>query len=312
MRAFFLYLARREGLKNFALKFRFFRETASRFIAGETLEDAIRAVQRANRQKIRGTLDLLGENTLSREDAHRAGEELIRAQDSIYLEQADCNLSIKLTQLGLNLDRHFCEQNLIRIAKHARSLGNFVRVDMEDSSCTDRTLEIVERAHALLGNVGTVIQAYLYRSERDIIQMIGKGIRIRLVKGAYREPDDIAYRRKKDTDANFVKLMEMLLQSGTHPAIATHDVSIIRSAKDFIQSEKIPKDSFEFQMLYGIRRDLQQQLVREGYNVRLYIPYGSQWYPYFMRRLAERPANVAFLVRNLFMERKHSRHDIQN
>ena len=304
MRAFFLYLARREGFKHFVLKFRFFRKTASRFIAGDTLDDAIRAIQLANRRKISSTLDLLGENTQSREDAARTCEELIRVQDRIHMEQADCNLSIKLTQLGLKLDPDSCEQNLVRIAKHAQGLGTFVRVDMEDSSCTDRTLEIVGRAYGLLGNVGTVIQAYLYRSEDDVPRMLSKGIRIRLVKGAYREPESVAYRRKKDTDANFVKLMKMLLQRGVYPAIATHDVSIIRAAKEFVRSNRIPKDSFEFQMLYGIRRDLQYQLVRDGYNVRLYIPYGSHWYPYFMRRLAERPANVAFLVRNLFMERK--------
>jgi len=304
MRSFFLYLARREGFKNFALNFRFFRNTAARFFAGDTLDDAIRAIQQADRRKIRSTLDLLGENTLSRADANRTTEELISTQNRLHLEQADCNLSIKLTQLGLQLDPDFCEQNLIRIAKHARELGTFVRVDMEDSSWTDQTLKIVDRVFGLQGNVGTVIQAYLYRSEQDVIRMIDKGIRIRLVKGAYREPESIAYRRKKDTDTNYIKLMEMLLKSSTYPAIATHDTSIIQAAKEFVQSKKIPKDSFEFQMLYGIRRDLQNQLIQEGYNVRLYIPYGGQWYPYFMRRLAERPANVIFLIRNLFIEKK--------
>ena len=311
MRSLFLYLARREGFKNFALHFGFFRNAASRFIAGDTLDDAIRTVQAANRRKIRGTLDLLGENTLSRDDARQACEELIRAQDRIHLERADCNLSIKLTQLGLNLDRDLCEQNLVQIASHAESVGNFVRVDMEDSSCTDRALDIVDRTHTLAGNVGTVIQAYLYRSEKDLLRMIGRGIRIRLVKGAYREPKDIAYSRKKDTDANYLKLMTFLLQNGNYPAIATHDASIIQAAKELAQTRKIPKDSFEFQMLYGIRRDLQSQLAGEGYNVRLYIPYGSHWYPYFMRRLAERPANVLFLIRNLFME-KNRKHDRRN
>ena len=304
MRAFFLYLARREGFKNFALRFKFFRNTASRFIAGDDLDDAIRVVKQVNRRKMTGTLDLLGENTLTSEDAHTACEELIRAQDRIHKERADCNLSVKLTQIGLNLDPAFCEQNLVRIAGHAKSLGNFVRVDMEDSNCTDRTLEIVERTCGKLGNVGTVIQSYLFRSERDTVRMMEKGIRIRIVKGAYREPGNIAYQREKDTDANFVKLMRALLEKGTYPAIATHDTAIIQAAKEFVRSGNIPKDSFEFQMLYGIRRDLQHQLVRDGYNVRVYIPYGAQWYPYFMRRLAERPANVTFLVRNLFMERR--------
>jgi proline dehydrogenase len=304
MRTIFLYLARREGFKNFALKFRFFRNTALRFIAGDTLDDAIRAVRQAELSGIKSTLDLLGENTSSREDAERACDALIHAQKRMHHECADCNLSIKLTQLGLNQDQDFCEQNLARIAEHARSINHFIRVDMEDSSCTDNTLEIVDRTYTLFENVGTVIQSYLYRSEQDLTRMIHRGIRIRLVKGAYREPDTIAYRRKKDTDANFVKLMKILLESRNYPAIATHDPSIITAAKEFARSHKIPKESFEFQMLYGIRRDLQQQLAREGYNVRLYIPYGSHWYPYFMRRLAERPANVIFLIRNLFIEKR--------
>ncbi len=304
MRAFFLYLARRESFKNFALNFKFFRNTASRFIAGDTLDDAIQAVKQANRRGIMGTLDLLGENTLTQEDAHSAREELIQAQDRIDKERANCNLSIKLTQLGLNLNPVFCEQNLVRIAEHAKNLDNFVRVDMEDSSCTDRTLEIVERTYRNLGNVGTVIQAYLYRSERDAVALVEKGIRIRLVKGAYREPEEIAFRRKKDTDANYVKIMKRLLESGTYHAIATHDTSIIQTALEFVRTKKIPRNRFEFQMLYGIRRDMQQKLASEGYNVRVYIPYGARWYPYFMRRLAERPANVIFLLRNLLSERK--------
>ena len=304
MRAFFLYLARKEGFKNFALRFRFFRGTAARFIAGDSLDDAIRVVKQTNRLKLKGTLDLLGEYTRTPEDARAACEELIRVQDRIHGERADCNLSIKLTQIGLKLDPAFCERNLAQIAEHAKDLGNFVRVDMEDSSCTDHTLEIVERTCREMGNVGTVIQAYLYRSERDTVRMMEKGIRIRLVKGAYREPDNIAFRRKKETDANYIQLMKALLENGTYPAIATHDVRIIQAAKEFVQIRNIPKDSFEFQMLYGIRRDLQQQLGRDGYNVRVYIPYGAHWYPYFMRRLGERPANVIFLVRNLFMERR--------
>ena len=223
-------------------------------------------VKQANRRKIKGTLDLLGENTLTPEDARTACKELIRAQDRMDKERADCNLSIKLTQIGLNLDPLFCEQNLVRIAEHAKNLGNFVRVDMEDSTCTDRTLEIVERTYRNLGNVGTVIQAYLYRSEWDAVRMVKKGIRIRLVKGAYREPEGVAFRRKKETDANYVKLMKVLLENGTYPAIATHDGSIIQAAKEFVQSKNIPKESFEFQMLYGIRRDLQRLLARDGYN----------------------------------------------
>jgi proline dehydrogenase len=303
VRALLLYLARQEGIKNFALKFRPFRNTALRFIAGETLDDAVRAVRFANRQKISGTLDLLGENTLLREDADRSCAEVIGILDRIRTEELDCNVSVKLTQLGLNVDSTCCEQHLVRIVSHARSLGNFIRTDMEDSSCTDRTLDIVERTHARLGNVGTVIQTYLYRSEKDVERLLKNNIRIRLVKGAYLEPESVAYPKKKDTDANFIKLMKVLLKSDAYHAIATHDANIISATRDFARSEKIPKVHFEFQMLYGVRRDLQQELAREGYNVRAYIPYGRQWYSYYMRRLAERPANVAFIIRSLLKEK---------
>jgi proline dehydrogenase len=303
VRALLLYLARQDGFKNFAMSFKFFRDAASRFIAGENVDDAIRAVRAANRRSISATLDLLGENTLSREDARKACEEEIRILDRIHEENVDCNISIKLTQLGLNLDPDFCGRNLLRIVEHSRRLGNFVRVDMEDSSCTDRTLDIVDRIHEQIDNVGAVIQAYLYRSEHDINRLLQKRIRIRLVKGAYLEPESVAFRRKKDTDANFVKLMQMLLKSDVYHAIATHDESIIAATQKFALALAIPKDRFEFQMLYGVRRDLQQQLIQKGYKVRIYIPYGQSWYPYFMRRLGERPANVAFIVRSLFKEK---------
>jgi proline dehydrogenase len=302
VRSLFLFLARQEGFKDFALKFKFFRDTASRFIAGETLDDAIRVVRQANEQKILGTLDLLGENTLSREDASRASREALGILDRIEAEKVRCNVSVKLTQLGLALDPGFCEQNLRTIVRHARDRGNFIRVDMEDSPYTQQTLDMVMRTYQQLGNVGTVIQSYLFRSEKDTIRLLESGIRVRLVKGAYREPDSIAFRKKRDTDANFVKIMRLLLASDTYGAIATHDETLIRATIDFARSKGIPKDHFEFQLLYGIRRDLQVQLARDGFNVRIYIPYGRQWYPYFMRRLAERPANVAFIVRNFFKD----------
>jgi proline dehydrogenase len=302
VRSLFLFLARQEGFKDFALKFKFFRDTASRFIAGETLDDAIRVVRQANEQKILGTLDLLGENTLSREDASRASREALGILDRIEAEKVRCNVSVKLTQLGLALDPGFCEQNLRTIVRHARDRGNFIRVDMEDSPYTQQTLDMVMRTYQQLGNVGTVIQSYLFRSEKDTIRLLESGIRVRLVKGAYREPDSIAFRKKRDTDANFVKIMQLLLASNTYGAIATHDETLIRATIDFARSKGIPKDHFEFQLLYGIRRDLQVQLARDGFNVRIYIPYGRQWYPYFMRRLAERPANVAFIVRNFFKD----------
>jgi proline dehydrogenase len=300
VRALLLFLAQNKGFKNFVTKFKPFRVTASRFIAGETLDEAIRAVRDANRNRIFGSLDLLGENTSSREDAVRAVQDVLEVFNRIQAEKVNCNVSVKLTQLGLDLDPDFCAQNLLRIVKHAHSLGNFVRVDMEDSRYTQRTIDIVDGIHAQLDNVGIVMQAYLYRSERDVLGMLEKKIRVRLVKGAYLEPETIAFRKKKDTDANYVKLMRMLLKSGTYNAIATHDESIILAAKDFARANGIRKDQFEFQMLFGIRRELQRRLAQEGFNVRVYIPYGRFWFPYFMRRLAERPANMFFFLRNLF------------
>ena len=300
MRRFLLFLAHQESFKNFMMRFRIFRSTAWRFVAGETIEDAIRAAREANRQGIKTTMDLLGENTLSREDASRTTEEIIGMMDRIYTEKVDCNVSIKLTQLGLGLGTDFCHQNLMALLRRAAELGGFIRVDMEDSNFTQRTLDAVTRAHAELGNVGTVIQSYLFRSEQDVQMLIANRIGIRLCKGAYLEPAAIAFRKKRDNDANYVKLMKLLLESGIYHGIATHDENIIAAVKDFAREKGISKDRFEFQMLYGIRRDLQQKLVQEGYNVRIYIPYGKRWYPYFMRRLAERPANVIFILRNLF------------
>ena len=300
VRGLLLFLARQEGFKNFALKSKFFRNTASRFVAGETLDDAIRAIRQANQQKISGTLDLLGENTRTREDAQAACRDIIGILDRIQTENVDCNVSVKLTQLGLGLDTESTFQNLQQIVRRAQETRNFIRVDMEDSQYTERTLDIVTRMHEKFENVGTVIQSYLYRSQQDTPELLKRGIRIRLVKGAYLEPESVAFRKKTDTDASFVKIMQMLLESETYHAIATHDEAIIHATEEFARSKGIPKDHFEFQMLFGIRRDLQSRLAEEGYRVRIYIPYGLRWYPYFMRRLAERPANVLFILRNLF------------
>jgi len=300
MRALLLYLARQEGIKNHALKLKFFHDTAMRFVAGESLDDAIRVVRQTNQQGLSGTLDLLGENTITPEDADNACREVMAVTDRIRTEGVNCNISVKLTQLGLDLGSELAFQNLMRIARHARDAGNFVRVDMEDSRYTGVTLDIVTRAHSELGNVGTVIQSYLHRSERDTLDLVEKGIRVRLVKGAYLEPESVAFRKKQETDANFSKLMKILLAGKTYNAIATHDESLISETMEFARSNGISRDRFEFQMLYGIRRELQLKLAQEGYNVRVYIPYGKRWYPYFMRRLAERPANVAFILRNLF------------
>jgi proline dehydrogenase len=299
VRTFLLFLARNVGFKHFAMKFKLFRNTASRFIAGETLDEAILAVRESNKNGISSSLDLLGENTSSRRDAGKAVQDVIEIFDRIQAEDVNCNVSVKLTQLGLDLDSDFCAQNLLQTATHAQNLGNFVWVDMEDSRYTQRTLDIIDRIHEQLGNVGSVIQACLYRSEQDVNRMLERKISMRLVKGAYLEPELVAFRKKKDTDANYLRLMKMLLQSGTYHAIATHDEAIIRAVMEFVQSRQIQRNQFEFQMLFGVRRDLQQQLAREGCNVRVYIPYGRYWYPYFMRRLAERPANAFFFLRNL-------------
>ncbi|HYK87395.1 MAG TPA: proline dehydrogenase family protein, partial [Acidobacteriota bacterium] len=246
--------------------------------------------------------DLLGENTISREDAEKATDQAVAMLDRIDREKVDSNVSVKLTQLGLDLDTDFCAQNLIRIARDAAAKGNFVRVDMEDHHYTQRTLDIVLRVHRQLESVGTVIQAYLYRSEQDVRTLIQNAVRIRLCKGAYLEPSTVSFKKKSDTDASFVRLMRLLLDSGQYHAIATHDEAMIAATEEYARGKNISKDRFEFQMLYGIRRDLQLRLVQQGYNVRIYVPYGNRWYPYFMRRLAERPANVLFIARNLFRE----------
>jgi proline dehydrogenase len=300
MRTLLLFLAQSIGFKKIAMKFKPFRTAASRFIAGETLDRAIAAVRDANRNKIVCSLDLLGESTCTREDAIKAVQDVLAIFDRIHLEKVGCNVSVKLTQLGLDLNPDFCAQNLLRIVSHAQGMGNFVRVDMEDSHHTQQTLDMVDRTHQRFDNVGTVIQAYLFRSEQDTLRMLEKNIRLRLVKGAYLEPDTVAFRRKKDTDANYLKLAKILLKSNGCHAIATHDESIIRAVQEFARSQDIRKGQFEFQMLFGIRRDLQRRLAQEGYTVRIYVPYGEYWFPYFMRRLAERPANTFFFLRNFF------------
>jgi proline dehydrogenase len=299
MRAFLLYLSRHESIKNFMLRFSIFRHTAWRFVAGETLDAAIAAARQLNLQGIRITMDLLGENTRSEEDALRTTREILTMLDRIAAEKIDGNVSIKLTQLGLDLGVGFCHQNLMTIVRHAAGQGNFIRVDMEDSSYTQRTLDIVTKAHAECDNVGTVVQSCLYRSEEDVKRLIGEGIGIRLCKGAYLESATVAFKKKRDNDANYLKLMKLIVPTGLRHGIATHDEAIISATRKFAAEQKIPNSRIEFQMLFGIRRDLQRQLAGEGYGMRVYLPYGTRWYPYFMRRLAERPANVLFIARNL-------------
>ena len=245
------------------------------------------------------TLDHLGENVTSLEEAAASRDEYLRALDEIRAAGLDANVSIKLSQFGIDLDESVCRANVERLVERAASYGSFVRVDMESSAYTERTLRLVADLHARYGSVGAVIQAYLFRSAGDIDRLCRAHIRVRLCKGAYLEPASVAYEKKSDTDQNYIKLMKMLLDSGVYPALATHDEAIIAEAERYLSARKIPSSQFEFQMLYGIRRDLQKRLVSKGFRLRLYVPYGKAWYPYFMRRLAERPANVLFLLRNL-------------
>jgi len=283
---------------------------ARRFVCGETIGAAIAAVRALNANGLYATLDFLGESVTNEDEARSAADEYLRALDQIAAAGACANVSLKLTQFGLDLDDAFCLRNVRRVVARAQSQGNFVRVDMEGTPHTDRTLAIVRALHGEFGNVGAVLQSYLYRSEADLIALADAGIRIRLCKGAYREPPDKAYPRKADVDANYVRLARLLLDRAGHArrsddgrvpplaALATHDEKMIAAAKTYAEERKIPRQQFEFQMLYGVRRELQERLVAEGYAVRVYVPYGTHWYPYFMRRLAERPANVWFFVRS--------------
>jgi proline dehydrogenase len=275
------------------------RRLAQRFVPGEDLALAIEAARRCNRAGMTVSLDHLGENVLNREDAERARMAYTGVLDCIAVNHLDANVSLKLTHLGLDLGDEFCSEQLRIVTQRAAALQNFVRVDMEGSAYTERTLGIVRQARAETDAVGAVIQAYLYRSEQDIRNLLSIGCRIRLVKGAYKESSQIAFPRKRDVDANYVKLMRLLLPSDVYHALATHDPNMIDAAMRFAAERGIAKDKFEFQMLYGIRTDLQRRLVRDGYRVRVYIPFGRDWFPYLMRRLAERPANLFFFVKHL-------------
>lgn len=276
------------------------RSVVRRFVAGETMEEAFQVAARLQQEGFSVSLDHLGENVSSEQEADAAHAIYVQLLDQIQARQLDANVSVKLTQMGLDFAEARCGGRLGELLDRAAYYGNFVRVDMEGSAYTDRTLSMVGCLYKRFSNVGTVIQSYLYRSQRDVEQLLSAGIRIRLCKGAYQEPPDIAFPRKQDVDANYVELMKLLLKSGIYHGIATHDQRMIRATIDFAAAEKIGKDSFEFQMLYGIRRDLQTRLRADGYRVRIYVPYGSHWFPYFTRRLAERPANVMFFVRNFF------------
>jgi len=279
------------------------RSMSSRFVAGMEIGDALRVAQELNHQGMLVTLDSLGESVSSEVEAHRAAEIYHELLDWIEAQKVNANISVKLTQMGLELSPALAEKIAESLATHAHSKGNFLRIDMEDSSLTQVTLDIVERLHArpeLRGSIGIVIQAYLYRSQSDIEQLNAEGIRVRLCKGAYKEPAEVAFPAKADVDKNYILLGKMLLDSPIYHGLATHDEAMIAAAKAYAKEHGIAASRFEFQMLYGVRRDLQRALVKEGYNVRVYVPFGREWYPYFMRRLAERPANVLFLAKNFF------------
>ena len=275
------------------------RPLTTRFIAGLTLADAVRVASELKRSEMLASLDYLGENVTTLEEAAAAREAYLAAIRTVYPLHA--SVSMKVTALGLDISEEACRANTDALVRLACDTGTRVELDMEDSTYTDRNLKIVHEMHEKHGGgVRAVIQAYLYRSEQDIIDLCEHGIPVRLCKGAYKEAPSVAFPKKADVDANFLKLTDLLLERGSYPAIATHDDAMLNHALAFVRERHIRADRFEFQMLYGVRRDLQQRVIKEGYRLRLYVPYGAAWYPYFMRRLAERPANVLFLAKSLF------------
>ena len=300
LRSTLLKLSESKSFANFVTSNSKTRQMARRFVAGETLDEAIAAARTCNDAGMLASLDYLGENVSTISDAQKARDAYLEIFERIAAEKLHANVSCKLTQLGLDLNAEFCEGLVRSIVERAAGYDNFLRVDMEGAIYTQRTIDLVKRVRSRNPAVGTVIQSYLYRSEADIQDLLGYGCRIRLCKGAYKEPLEVAYPKKSDVDGNYVKLMEMLLASGFYHGIATHDPRMIAATIRFAAAQKILKDDFEFQMLYGVRTDLQRRLVRDGYRLRIYIPYGRDWFPYFMRRLAERPANLGFFVKNFF------------
>ena len=273
---------------------------AARFVAGSNLEQALAVCRELNSGAITVTLDVLGESISSLEEAAGARDAYLRTISAIHENRVQGNVSLKLSQFGIDLSGEVCRENVGQLVERAAGLNGFVRIDMESSEYVDRTLDLVCHLHEKYRAVGTVIQAYLYRSKKDIEMLNARGIRVRLCKGAYLEPSTVAFPQKAQVDANYIELMQLLLDKGDYPAIATHDEKMIEATKAYAESRKVSRDAFEFQMLYGIRRDLQHQLAKEGFRVRVYVPYGRAWYPYYMRRLAERPANVLFILRNMF------------
>lgn len=304
MRKALLWLSERQRIFNFIKRNGLARKFASRFVAGETVDSAIEAVREINRKDINASLDLLGESVTKASDAAGARDEYVRMLDRIEETGVKSNVSLKLTQMGLDIGEEECFANMKAVLDEATRFNTFVRIDMEGSDYTQRTLDFFyNRLFADYSAVtGVVIQSCLRRSEADIDTLIQKQARVRLCKGAYLEPPTVAFPDKKDVDQNYIKLMERLLERGNYPGIATHDEAIIKHAREFVKRKNISADRFEFQMLYGVRRDLQEKLRQAGFNMRVYIPFGSQWYPYLMRRLAERPANIMFMMGNIMKE----------
>jgi len=299
-RSLLLYLSERDSLKNLLMGGAPGRRLASRFVAGEELDDALRVIRRLNSEGFKVTLDYLGESVHQAAAAEAACQTYVEILDRLAADKLDSHVSVKLTQLGLAIDEGLARRNLARLAEKAAQHQNFVRVDMEGSAFTDATLRVFCSVDAPRDVMGIAIQAYLHRTQADVEELLTRGVRIRLVKGAYKEPPEVAFARKRDVDANYQKLTEVLLTSGIYHAIATHDEILITATESFAHARRIAPDKFEFQMLYGIRRRLQRALIQRGWRMRLYVPYGREWYPYFMRRLAERPANLLFLMRNFF------------
>ena len=300
VRSLLIFLSRRKHLRKWMETSPLARRLSSRFIAGSNLEQALAVCRDLNSEGVTVTLDVLGESVSSVAEAGAARDAYLRTISAIHDKAIQGNVSLKLTQFGLDIDAAACRANVTQLVDRAAALNGFVRIDMESHEYVDRTLDLVCGLHAKYSGVGTVIQSYLYRSRKDVEMLNSRGIRVRLVKGAYLEPASVAFPKKAQVDANYLELMQLLLDKGNYPAIATHDEEIIAATKAYAESRGIARDAFEFQMLYGIRRDLQSQLAKDGFRVRIYVPYGEAWYPYYMRRMAERPANLLFILRNLF------------
>lgn len=300
-RSALLYLSEREGLKDFAARFKLFKKLTIRFVAGENIDEAVAAIRLINQKGCTASFDHLNESVKNEAEAQAETEEYLAVLADIDETGIKSNVSIKLSQFGLQIDPELAYRNARRIVQEAVSRGNFVRVDMEGSDVTQATIDIFKRLRAEFGlnDVGIVLQSYLRRTMDDARDLLQIPARIRICKGAYKEPPEVAFPDKQDVDDNYVRVMQLLLSSGTYHGIATHDPKMIDATIAYLQRENIGQDAFEFQMLYGIRRDLQEKLARQGYNVRVYVPYGKHWYPYFMRRLAERPANIWFVMKNL-------------